>query len=518
MTHLIESTPAEEPPRRDAQRTAAGGRPRVSFVAAGRNDPRYVETPVLQKFINTLAEQCERHALAGELVLVDWNPPSGRPNLADLVCWPQGSAVFRAKVIEAPRSTHIGLPNGRALPFFPWRALNAGVRRADGDIIACMTADVMLSDALFASLQALPSDGQFFVLAPEPPATSANRGRSASAASAAGVLEAASAGEDLRGWATRPLAPTAARIAALLSDLADPAGAVAATADESAPCPSVVIMPRTGWTNLTGFPEWPVGGDGFVDLLVAQAQSRGWVRTAPPPDARVDPIVQHGAGTATRAGDVRRRRRLAQLGVPLLVAADISELLYELQSPDFTSFNHDDWGLADADLLQVETASSSISRRLARAVNVGVADEGFDTTDLAERAFLPFDDLQDSAALSWRDASLVRSWRPEAAGAMMRRPAPSPDGLSPFWVRVVCRAEGADVELSLRVGARYLSRATAFADEGDWQEIVLRAADHGGAAQLVLACAHAGAELHVRSADVLWASVEDGPFTKVLAA
>ena len=52
--------------------------PYLSVVVATRNDDHGGD-PLkrLQAFINTFAAQCRRTALDAEVIVVEWNPPSG---------------------------------------------------------------------------------------------------------------------------------------------------------------------------------------------------------------------------------------------------------------------------------------------------------------------------------------------------------------------------------------------------------------------------------------------------------
>ncbi|MDB5305838.1 MAG: hypothetical protein JWO38_40, partial [Gemmataceae bacterium] len=70
----------------------AGEGPYLSVVAAARNDDHGGNLlGRMQLFVNGLLEQCRRHRLPAELVLVEWNPPPDRPRLADALRWPAGS-------------------------------------------------------------------------------------------------------------------------------------------------------------------------------------------------------------------------------------------------------------------------------------------------------------------------------------------------------------------------------------------------------------------------------------------
>ena len=43
----------------------------------------------MQTFVNALVAQCKRFALPAELIVVEWNPPAGRPPLAEVLRWPE---------------------------------------------------------------------------------------------------------------------------------------------------------------------------------------------------------------------------------------------------------------------------------------------------------------------------------------------------------------------------------------------------------------------------------------------
>src|SRR3954447_24021383 len=102
--------------------------PVFSFVATSRNDDHGGD--VLQRtqtFICRLAEQCMRHQLRGELVLVEWNPPRSRVSLVDVLAWPAGSEWFCAKHIVVPAEIHAELSYGARLPLFQMIAKNVGI-------------------------------------------------------------------------------------------------------------------------------------------------------------------------------------------------------------------------------------------------------------------------------------------------------------------------------------------------------------------------------------------------------
>ena len=60
--------------------------PYLSVVVVTRNDD-HGGNPLsrLQAFVNTFDAQCKRTGLDVEVVVVEWNPPDGKPRVSDLL-------------------------------------------------------------------------------------------------------------------------------------------------------------------------------------------------------------------------------------------------------------------------------------------------------------------------------------------------------------------------------------------------------------------------------------------------
>jgi hypothetical protein len=125
-------------------------RPRFSFVATSRNDDHGGDIlRRTQTFVNCLAEQCERHQVRSELVLVEWNPPRSRAGLENVLAWPAGSEWFSARILTVPPRLHRNLPHSLVLPMFQMIAKNVGIRRTLGDYIIATNVDIIFSDEIF---------------------------------------------------------------------------------------------------------------------------------------------------------------------------------------------------------------------------------------------------------------------------------------------------------------------------------------------------------------------------------
>jgi hypothetical protein len=106
----------------------------------------------MQTFVNALVAQCDRHRLPVELLLVDWNPPAGRPPLADAIEWPSSAGYCQVRVIQVPPRLHNRLAHADRLPLFQMIAKNVGIRRAAAPFVLATNVDVLFSDGLMRFL------------------------------------------------------------------------------------------------------------------------------------------------------------------------------------------------------------------------------------------------------------------------------------------------------------------------------------------------------------------------------
>ncbi len=121
----------------------------LSIVATSRNDDHGGNLlRRMQAFVDGFAEQCRRHTLEAELILVEWNPPADRPPLAEALHWPQGDGAFTIRIIRVPPAMHARLACSDRLPLFQMIAKNVGIRRARGDFVLATNIDILFSDAL----------------------------------------------------------------------------------------------------------------------------------------------------------------------------------------------------------------------------------------------------------------------------------------------------------------------------------------------------------------------------------
>ncbi len=125
----------------------------LSIVIPSRNDEDW-RTARLKAGVEGILDQARRFGLKAELILVEWNPPRDRPPLSSLLDWPRDGNPCRVRIVTVPPEVHRRFPHADKVPFFPMYAWNTGFRRATGEFILSMTADVLYSDALVRFLAA----------------------------------------------------------------------------------------------------------------------------------------------------------------------------------------------------------------------------------------------------------------------------------------------------------------------------------------------------------------------------
>jgi hypothetical protein len=119
--------------------------PYVSFVTWGRNDgyrPDYVRR--LGKALHCLAAQLEKAGIESEIILSEWNPPSGRPLLLDSLELGTAYTCVTIKGFVAGPQFHAGFA-GQERGMHSGEAWNVGIRRARGRFISPKASDTFFS-------------------------------------------------------------------------------------------------------------------------------------------------------------------------------------------------------------------------------------------------------------------------------------------------------------------------------------------------------------------------------------
>jgi hypothetical protein len=123
--------------------------PYLSVVVTARNDDHGGNLlGRMQAFVNGWMEQCRRHRLPSELIIVEWNPLPDRPPLADVLVWPDAGGFCDVRIIEVPPEIHQSFRNWQAMPLYQMIGKNVGIRRARGEFVLATNIDILFSDEL----------------------------------------------------------------------------------------------------------------------------------------------------------------------------------------------------------------------------------------------------------------------------------------------------------------------------------------------------------------------------------
>ena len=129
--------------------------PYLSVVAVSRNDDHGGDLlRRMQLFVSGWLEQCRRHRLPAELVLVEWNPPADRPPLAKALAWPADTGPCDVRIVTVPPEIHRRYRHARELPLFQMIGKNVGIRRARAPFVLATNIDILFNDELVACLAA----------------------------------------------------------------------------------------------------------------------------------------------------------------------------------------------------------------------------------------------------------------------------------------------------------------------------------------------------------------------------
>lgn len=137
-------------------------KPYLSLVVTTRNDDHGGSMlQRFQSFLDHLDDMSDRHRLAMELIVVEWNPDPERAPLVEVMSWPK-SAHLRTRIITVPPSVHKAHDNHDKFPLFQMIAKNVGIRRAQGEFILATNIDLIFSDELCAFLASRSLDPDCF--------------------------------------------------------------------------------------------------------------------------------------------------------------------------------------------------------------------------------------------------------------------------------------------------------------------------------------------------------------------
>lgn len=359
--------------------------PYLSVVAASRNDDHggnLLER--MQIFIDGILDQAARHSLPMELIIVEWNPPSDRPRLANVLRWPEAHSDCSVRLIEVPREIHDRFAHSQRLPFFQMIAKNAGIRRARAPFVVATNIDILFNDALCGHLAQRPigQDEMYRIdrydVDPYLPSGTPTDEQLESCSrnvirvnrhhTTIDLRTSEIFGEDPasrrrltaylvdalrhtfpRRWlhSARDLLPRLLRhnIPAPIEH-----GAVHTNA-----CGDFTLLSKEHWFRLRGYPELEMFSMHLDSLLCWAAYYGGARHIELEEPNRIYHLEHSGGWNPEVATDRSLDQRLDTLGVPRITEEEYPQMLEQMRvAREPMIFNDADWGLADDVLIEIE--------------------------------------------------------------------------------------------------------------------------------------------------------------------
>ena len=515
--------------------------PVFSFVATSRNDDHGGDVlRRTQSFIGRLAEQCRRHEVPCELVLVDWNPPQGRAPLAEVLAWPAGSEWFSARVITVPPALHRELAFSKRLAMFQMIAKNVGIRRARGAYMIATNIDIIFSDELFRWLKSgemregvlyrsdrwdIPNEIQ---LEPDLDTLLARAHGEHIRRNLSSGTHIRRDGEFINTYGNRfdhavyyPMEGILMRLKASIAeapglDRDDLVQSLDTIINKDLPqlrrdffipilhtngCGDFTMMSRADWFALRGYPEWQVFSWNIDSVIVYQAHYNG-IAIEELDGSRVHYHIEHDNGSGwTPEGAESLWSRLAERGLPLIDYRQFYEIIYALQDnaeeKRISIYNDPDWGFAARDIECRVLAEPGSPPRPPVAVNEGRIDEDFLKELVAASPGIRFDAGEraaDGVDAEWRSGD-------DGAGeiAIESLPAtwsyayyydlPASDALGgEYWVRIELVVDRGNVVVGIlnRDHSDFLSQVTCKGAGPRLQQVFAHIQEIGAASRVVL--------------------------------
>jgi len=127
--------------------------PYITFVVTSRNDNHGKNMKEKnQYFIDRLNFQFQKYQLNAEIIIVEWNPPSDRLGL-EQVLKIRKNMNNNIKIIKVKNYLHRKFDLNNNINFFQMIAKNVGIRCSSGNFILCTNIDIIFSNELIEFLK-----------------------------------------------------------------------------------------------------------------------------------------------------------------------------------------------------------------------------------------------------------------------------------------------------------------------------------------------------------------------------
>jgi len=334
----------------------------LSIVATARNDDHGQNFLYrMQHFVDGCIEQCKRHHLDAELILVEWNPPEGRPPLSQALKFPREMAPCAVRIIQVPPEAHRKLSHSDKIPLFQMIGKNVGIRRAMGEYVLCTNVDIIFSDAIIHFLRDQLKPGTVYRadrldVPSELPQTD----------SFSEILDfcrenyfringkfGTKVKIDGRWENLNPLSrklPKKFDLPCLKQFFQKVKMRLFYKVHANA-CGDFTLLSSQDWAELKGYAEWEMYSWHIDEMLLYQAQKAGMKAVDLPREMAIYHI-EHGAGSGyTPEASYQLFQRLKSTGIPYFDDDAMRTLVHQMnKSNQKPVFNNENWGLSDLPL------------------------------------------------------------------------------------------------------------------------------------------------------------------------
>jgi hypothetical protein len=361
----------------------------LSVVATTRNDDHGKNLQYrMQKFVDGFVEQCKRHNLNAELILVEWNPPDTTPSLAQALHYQKDKGPCSIRIVRVPKDVHLQFEYAEKIPLFQMIGKNVGIRRAKGEFVLATNIDIIFSDHVMRYIKTKLKKGHLYRVdrldVPEMLPESQNFDDILAFCSKNVLRINAKIGtipvqgksrffiafsilrflyshfflkifrSSVKTLVTRSIPFTISLINKGLRwglDLLFPENSFIPHTNA---CGDFTLLSAEEWNSLRGYPEWNKYSWHIDSVLVYQARQHGIKEV----DLRRKDVIYHieheaGSGYAPEYAHLLFKR-LNDKGIPYLSNDALDEIVFRMKkSNEKVVYNGNDWGLAALSLEEI---------------------------------------------------------------------------------------------------------------------------------------------------------------------
>lgn len=319
----------------------------LSVVAASRNDDH--DGTLLHRmklFLTSLSSQLAGSSVETEIVLVEWNPPNGRPPLSKVLTVKQKNGLPKLRIISVPHHIHTKYKYSDKLGLFQFIAKNVGIRRARGEFILSTNIDILFSDSVIDELRSRKLNKQEMLRSVRYDVPDRIR----EDWSTKKILQWCKE-NTLRGYPPVDTRPQNNGVEIILERI----GLIKRRPKLfTNACGDFTLLSRDNWHNVRAYPEFPAHGVKIDGLLCYNAHFAGAKERILPGRACIYHIDHPNSWSGEKGEDLQKR--LTRLGIPFVTREEYVGYIDQMTRKNKPyEFNNERWGLADHSLPEYKT-------------------------------------------------------------------------------------------------------------------------------------------------------------------